>query len=62
MFDLVVGSFVLALTPVALGLAWQVISRISDLIECGQPVTGKQASNWKSGYTLRPDPWSRSVL
>ena len=39
MLDLVVWTFVLALTPVALGLALKLISGVGDLIDFGQSLT-----------------------
>jgi hypothetical protein len=45
MLDLVVWSFVLVLTPVALGFAFKVIVGVGELFERGQSLTRKVARN-----------------
>jgi hypothetical protein len=51
MVDLVLWSFVLVLTPVALGLAWKLIYTVGDLIGLG---LSRAFEGAEQGRSLRP--------
>jgi hypothetical protein len=56
--DLALWSFVIALTPGALGLAWKLISRVGDLIGLGLSRAFEDAQQWRP---LRLNPSSGSI-
>jgi hypothetical protein len=58
---LVLWSFVITLTLVALGLAWQLISGIGRLIGLRLARAFEGAEQWRSLRPLRFDPPSRSL-
>jgi hypothetical protein len=59
--ELVLWSFVMALTPVALGLAWKLISGIGRLIGIGLSRAFESAEQWRSLRPLRFDSPSSSI-
>jgi hypothetical protein len=59
--ELVLWSFVIALTPWALGLAWMPISGIGHLIGLGLSRALESAEQWRSLRPLRIDPPSSSI-
>ena len=61
MLDLVLWSFVIALTPVALGLAWKLISRVGDLIGLGLSRAFEDAKQWRPLHPLSFSPPSGSL-
>jgi hypothetical protein len=59
---LVFWSFVITLTPVALGLSWKLISGIGRLIGLGLSRAFEGAERWRSLHPLSFDPPSSPVL
>jgi hypothetical protein len=58
---LVLWSFVLAITPVALGLTWKLISGIGRLIGLRRSRVFEGAEQWRSLRPLSFDPPSSSL-
>jgi len=59
--DLVLWSFVLALTPVALGLTWKLISRVGDLFGLRPSRACQDAEQWRLVRPLNFNPPSGSI-
>ena len=55
MFNLVLWSFVVAITPVAFGLTWKLISGVGDLVALRLSQALDNARAWGHPHTLHFD-------